>query len=73
LRFLEPVEVSILSNHRRIAPFGVNGGANGAIGRNSVIRKNGVTEELDATATVDLDAGDQLIVETPGGGGFGEV
>jgi N-methylhydantoinase B/oxoprolinase/acetone carboxylase alpha subunit len=36
-----------------------------------VIRNNGSTEELDATATSDLDVGDQLLIETPGGGGFG--
>ncbi|MDH5500603.1 MAG: hydantoinase B/oxoprolinase family protein, partial [Gammaproteobacteria bacterium] len=71
LQFLEPVEVSILSNHRRVPPFGVNGGEPGAVGRNCVIRHDGRTEELDATATVDLQAGDRLVVETPGGGGFG--
>jgi len=71
LQFLEPVEVSILSNHRRVPPFGVDGAADGAIGRNSVIRKDGTAEELDATATVDLQAGDSLVIETPGGGGFG--
>jgi 5-oxoprolinase (ATP-hydrolysing) len=71
LRFLEAVEVSILSNHRRIAPFGLDGGGPGATGRNSVIRKNGVAEEIGATATLKLDAGDSLRIETPGGGGFG--
>ena len=71
LRFLEPVEVSILSNHRRIAPFGLNGGGDGATGRNCVIRKNASTEDIGATATIKLDAGDRLVIETPGGGGFG--
>jgi 5-oxoprolinase (ATP-hydrolysing) len=70
LRFLEPVEVSILSNHRRIAPFGLNGGGNGATGRNRVIRINGEEEAIPATATLKLAAGDSLIIETPGGGGF---
>jgi 5-oxoprolinase (ATP-hydrolysing) len=71
LCFLEPVEVSILSNHRRIAPFGLNGGGDGATGRNCVIRKNASTEDIGATATIKLDAGDRLVIETPGGGGFG--
>jgi 5-oxoprolinase (ATP-hydrolysing) len=71
LRFLEPVEVSILSNHRRISPFGLKGGGPGATGRNRVIRKNSATEEVGATATLKLDAGDSLVIETPGGGGFG--
>jgi 5-oxoprolinase (ATP-hydrolysing) len=70
LRFLEAVEVSILSNHRRIAPFGLNGGGNGATGRNRVIRINGEEEAIPATATLKLAAGDSLIIETPGGGGF---
>jgi 5-oxoprolinase (ATP-hydrolysing) len=73
LRFLEPVEVSLLSNHRRVAPFGVDGGASGATGRNSVVRSGGAEERLGATVTVDLEAGDLLVIETPGGGGFGEV
>jgi 5-oxoprolinase (ATP-hydrolysing) len=72
LRFLEPVEVSILSNHRRVAPFGGGGGEPGATGRNYVIRGSGAIEELGATVTVNLQAGDQLVIETPGGGGFGE-
>ncbi|MEQ9561633.1 MAG: hydantoinase B/oxoprolinase family protein, partial [Woeseiaceae bacterium] len=72
LRFLEPVEVSILSNHRQVAPFGMSGGENGATGRNRVLRNDGSTEDLDATATADLDTGDQLLIETPGGGGFGK-
>ncbi|HSD68599.1 MAG TPA: hydantoinase B/oxoprolinase family protein [Woeseiaceae bacterium] len=71
LRFLGPVEVSILSNHRRIAPFGLNGGEPGATGRNCVRRKGGATEEIGAKATIRLEAGDSLVIETPGGGGFG--
>jgi 5-oxoprolinase (ATP-hydrolysing) len=71
LRFLEPVEVSILSNHRRIPPFGLKGGGSGATGRNRVIRASAATEELSATATLKLGAGDSLVIETPGGGGFG--
>jgi 5-oxoprolinase (ATP-hydrolysing) len=71
LRFLEPVQVSILSNHRRIPPFGLKGGGPGATGCNRVIRKNSTTEEVGATATLKLDAGDSLVIETPGGGGFG--
>mgnify|MGYP001455946982 CR=1 FL=1 len=71
LCFLEPVEVSILSNHRRIPPFDLNGGQPGSTGRNYVIRKNAASEEVGATATLKLDAGDSLVIETPGGGGFG--
>ena len=71
LQFIQPVEAAILSNHRRIAPFGVDGGDAGKTGANTVIRSNGKTEELSGTATVKLVAGDMVVIETPGGGGFG--
>ncbi|NNE61062.1 MAG: hypothetical protein HKN35_09215, partial [Woeseia sp.] len=71
LRFLEPVAASILSNHRRVAPFGLAGGGSATTGVNRIERANGTVEELDGTATVELDAGDAIVIETPGGGGFG--
>src|SRR5690606_31560684 len=71
LKCREPVEASILSNHRLVAPFGLAGGANGAIGVNRLHRVTGETILLDATATVNLEPGDTLVVETPGGGGYG--
>ena len=71
LKFLKPVEASILSNHRRVAPFGVNGGGAGKTGNNTVIRRNGKTERLSGTATLNVEAGDVVVIETPGGGGFG--
>ena len=72
IRFLEPVEVSILSNHRRIAPFGLDGGEAALTGINRVRRADGSEEALAGTAQLMLSAGDRLIIETPGGGGFGE-
>jgi len=71
LKFVEPVEAAILSNHRRIAPFGMDGGQSAKTGTNTVIRNNGKPEKLSATVTVKLAAGDVIIIETPGGGGFG--
>ena len=71
IRFLEPMDVSILSNRRRLAPFGLQGGADGQPGRNYVIRENGEVERLTATAEVQLQTGDRFVVETPGGGGYG--
>ena len=71
LRFLEPVEAAILSNHRRVAPFGMAGGEDADTGTNTVIRSNGETETLSGTATVTLAVDDVVIIETPGGGGFG--
>jgi len=72
IRFLEPVEASILSNHRRIAPFGLEGGQPGKTGHNFVEYEPGEREELGPTATVKLREGACLIIETPGGGGFGK-
>ena len=71
IQFLESMTVGILSNHRKIPPFGLAGGEPGAVGRNWIERKNGYREELDSTATVELDAGEKITIETPGGGGWG--
>src|SRR5690606_35297562 len=71
LRFREPVEASVLSGHRRVAPFGLAGGAPGSTGANRVERADGRVETLGGTATLSLAAGDRLVIETPGGGGYG--
>ena len=71
VRFLEPMTASILSNHRRVAPFGVDGGAPGSVGVNRVERTDGSVEALGATAEVAMSPGDVFVIETPGGGGFG--
>jgi 5-oxoprolinase (ATP-hydrolysing) len=71
LEFLEPMQAAILSNRRRVPPFGLHGGEPGACGRNYVLRTDGRVEELPATAAVDLAPGDRFVIETPGGGGYG--
>jgi 5-oxoprolinase (ATP-hydrolysing) len=71
VRFRKPMTASILSNRRRVAPFGLDGGAPAAAGRNWVARADGRIENLSATATVEMEAGDVFVIETPGGGGFG--
>jgi 5-oxoprolinase (ATP-hydrolysing) len=71
LRFLEPMTAGILSNHRRISPFGLNGGENGALGNNYVERSDGTIEQLSSTDTVQMNPGDVFAIETPGGGGYG--
>ncbi|MDP9197719.1 MAG: hydantoinase B/oxoprolinase family protein, partial [Pseudomonadota bacterium] len=71
IEFRAPMTAAILSNHRRIAPFGLAGGGDGATGNTRVLRANGLTEELPACAVIDIDAGDAIVIETPGGGGFG--
>jgi 5-oxoprolinase (ATP-hydrolysing) len=72
LEFLRPLEVSILSQRRGpFAPYGLEGGAAGALGRNTLVRVDGAVEELPALAQFHAQAGDVLTIETPGGGGFG--
>ena len=71
LRFLEPMSAAILSGHRRIPPYGLAGGKPGQVGRNAVERFDGRIEELSGTAVVAMQAGDAVIIETPGGGGWG--
>lgn len=73
LRFLEAMTVSILSNHRTVAPFGIAGGGDGAVGRTTIIRQDGTQQELAAADSTDVKPGDCVLVETPGGGGYGTV
>jgi len=71
MMFRAPMTVSILSNHRRVAPFGLAGGGDGATGVNRLLRAGGAAQELPACASGEVGAGDEILVETPGGGGFG--
>jgi 5-oxoprolinase (ATP-hydrolysing) len=73
LRFLEPMTAAILSSHRTIAPFGLQGGGDGALGKNSVERADGTLEVLGSTDVAQMNPGDVFIIETPGGGGFGAI
>ncbi|HVQ07976.1 MAG TPA: hydantoinase B/oxoprolinase family protein [Allosphingosinicella sp.] len=71
IRFLEPMQASILSNRRRVAPRGIEGGGNAKAGVNRVVRADGTEELLSATAAADMGIGDAFVIETPGGGGYG--
>ncbi|WP_075791195.1 hydantoinase B/oxoprolinase family protein [Massilia putida] len=73
IRFLEPMTAAILSNNRVHAPFGMAGGAPGARGRNLVERVDGRVEELGHIGKVEMGVGDVFVIETPGGGGYGDV
>ena len=71
VRFLSDMTACILANRRRVAPFGLDGGAAGAVGAARVERADGSIEQLGSTAKVDMRAGDVFVIATPGGGGFG--
>lgn len=71
LRFLEPMTAAILANRRRVPPFGLAGGGPGATGRAWVARRDGSVIHLGSCDCIDMQPGDVLTVETPGGGGYG--
>ena len=71
IQFLEPVTVTTLSSHRIVSPSGRLGGGDGAVGINTVIRKEGGREVLNGNDECDLLAGDSFEMLTPGGGGWG--
>ncbi|HAT1773158.1 TPA: 5-oxoprolinase [Legionella pneumophila] len=73
IRFLEAMEANIISNHRIVAPFGLEGGEPGQKGRNYIQRANGQIEELGGCAQASMQMGDVFIIETPGGGGYGKI
>lgn len=71
IRFFQPMTVSMLSGHRRVPPYGMAGGSPGSLGRNRVERADGRVTELAGNDVAEVDVGDVLVVETPGGGGWG--
>ena len=62
IRFLEPMEVTLLSSHRQVPPFGLVGGAAGAVGRNWVERACGTVDRLGGRAQTAVAPGDVLVV-----------
>ena len=69
--FLAPCSLSILTQHRTAGPYGAAGGSPGQPGIQRLIRADGRAEPLDPIDARELGAGDRLILETPGGGGWG--
>ncbi len=71
LRALEPITLSLLTGGREVAPFGLAGGEAGACGASALLHADGELVPLPGSAAVELAVGDRVIVETPGGGGYG--
>jgi 5-oxoprolinase (ATP-hydrolysing) len=71
IRFREAMTAAILSGHRRVPPYGLAGGAPGAVARNWVERTDGSREEFGGTHAIEMQPGDVFVIETPGGGGYG--
>jgi 5-oxoprolinase (ATP-hydrolysing) len=72
IRFGEPMTVTTLASHRRVAPYGMAGGQPGALGRHWVRRADGSVTPMRGCDSVQVGADDVFIIETPGGGGYGE-
>jgi len=68
---LEYCHLSLISERRQTAPYGLQGGSSGKPGKN-LLRRNGVWTELGGKCVIDMQPGDLLRIETPGGGGFGK-
>ena len=71
IRFLEPMTATVLSSHRRVAPYGLAGGLAGSVGSNSVILSDNTELEISGNAEYTMDVGDIFRIATPGGGGYG--
>ncbi|MFW6076818.1 MAG: hydantoinase B/oxoprolinase family protein [Hyphomicrobiales bacterium] len=71
VRFCERMDVSLLTGHRRIPPFGLEGGGPGECGENRVRRADGRMERLEGCDQTVVEPGDAIIIKTPSGGAYG--
>lgn len=72
LRFHQPMQLSLLSGHRKIAPYGLAGGEPAQTGENVLLKASGQRIPLGSTDSAQLSPGDAIEISTPGGGGFGK-
>jgi 5-oxoprolinase (ATP-hydrolysing) len=72
IRFLEQMECTILSGHRRVRPCGLAGREPGQVGENWVRRQDGRMERLQGSDATVIDAGEAIIIQTPTAGGYGK-
>ncbi|MCE2989464.1 MAG: hydantoinase B/oxoprolinase family protein [Nitrosomonadaceae bacterium] len=73
IRFLEPMSAAILAGNRRNAPLGQRGGSPGATGANWIERADGRVDQLGYADEAAVQSGDVFVLQTPGGGGFGNA
>ncbi len=73
IRFREAMTAAILSTRRETEPFGLHGGEAAMPGANMLIRAEGEAVALKGRDEIAVEAGDQILIATPGGGGFGRV
>jgi len=68
---LRPLTMSILSERRTLHPYGMNGGGDGACGLNLLVKKGGRIVNMGGRCSTEIDVGESMLIETPGGGGYG--
>jgi 5-oxoprolinase (ATP-hydrolysing) len=73
IEFLDEVALTVLAQHRQVAPYGMEGGLPGACGRQWIVTSEGTVKILSGTEGQTMYPGDRIIIETPGGGGWGGV
>jgi 5-oxoprolinase (ATP-hydrolysing) len=73
IRFLEKMECTLLTGHRRVPPFGLAGGEPGQVGENWARRKDGRMERLQGCDSTVIDADEAIIIQTPTAGGYGKT
>jgi 5-oxoprolinase (ATP-hydrolysing) len=72
IRFKEKVEVNILSQHRVVSPYGLKGGMPGSTGVQKIVSEKGAEKILRGMDSATAEAGDRIVIYTPGGGGYGK-
>jgi N-methylhydantoinase B len=73
IELLVPATVTVISERRKLAPGGAGGGEPGKVGRNARVDARGRVHALPGKFQQKFAAGDKLIVESPGGGGYGRL
>jgi 5-oxoprolinase (ATP-hydrolysing) len=71
--FLKPLDLTFIGQHRVQAPYALSGAEPGKTGQQTLLRKDGSIESLAGVATCQVLPGDRIVIETPGGGGYGKV
>ena len=71
ITFLDNVKLTLISQHRKEKPYGLNGGQAGQCGKQYVVQQNGTIFDLNGICSYDIKKGEQFVIETPGGGGCG--
>ena len=72
IKFLENLNLTLISQHRNVAPYGMRGGEAGQIGKQTLIRVDGSIEEKEGIFSTNVSEGDRIVLGTPGGGGWGD-